>query len=113
MTWVRRLLILVPVRSFALKWFWPGLRAISLPFFVIFMRFRYDLLVFVVDMLLSLKLKVRKAQVIKLLFFEVDRQSLWPLHGLLSDLILYCDELEDAFEALFQEVKIHILGSSD
>ena len=95
MTDMRRLLKLARVRSFALKWFWPGLRDKIFPVRVTLRRFAYDLFVLIIKCLLFL--------------FDDEAETLWSFDNILSYLVFNGDELHDTVEAFFEEIHIHIL----
>ena len=92
---IRCFALLARERSLALKWFWPARRAKILPFLVIFKRLVKDLCV-----------------LIMLLLLDYDREPFWSFYGLLGNLVIYSDELQDPFQTFFQKVEVHILGTA-
>lgn len=85
--------------SFALKWFWPALRARILPFLVTLKRLRYDLFV-LIDMVVAL-------------FSLYDGgQSFGTFERCLSDFVFDGDKFEDSLEAFFEEIEFHVLGTA-
>lgn len=77
--------------SLALKWFWPGFRAVILPFLLTLSRFAYDLFVF-----------------IKLCVFDYYRESFGALFRLIRlEIVGY--ELENPVQSFLKEVLVEIL----
>lgn len=105
-SWVRLFSRRVRPLCFALKWFRPGFRAISLPFLVTLIRFVYDLFVFINKLILNFS----HFQ----FWFSWDSLkgcavSFWAFLYFVGYFILCRDNFQEPFKSFLEKTFLHVL----